>query len=115
MKRIALAIAVVGLLAIGGATAEAGHGPGRGVSIRIGYGGYGRYPAARQSYYRGYGGNYWGGQGGWGHSGHGHGHASWHDTSHYDYHPGGFYRHGNHLHYQPGHYDWHDDGHWDHH
>lgn len=108
MKRILLGVAAVAMLALGSARAEAAHGGG--VSISIGYGGYGGYPVARRSFYHGHGGHWGGYYGGWGH-----GHAHWHDTSHWDYHPGGFYRHRNHFHYMPGHYDWHHDGHWDHH
>lgn len=36
----------------------------------------------------------------------------YHNTTHYDYHPGGYIRHRNHLHYVPGHYDLHRTGHW---
>jgi hypothetical protein len=103
-KFMIVCVALAGLAMIGNTTtAEAG---GVNFSVNLGngygYGGYGSFRGRYRSY------NvrpqYYGRH-----------HAHWHDTSHYDYHPGGFYRHRNHFHYQPGHYDYHQTGHWDHH
>ncbi len=101
--------AVLGMVMVGAASADAGHyNSGRNYGR---YNNYGWRPNSSSYYNRGYNSNYnWNR---YGNQGYYQNTPRWHNTSHYDYHGASLQRHGNHLDYVPAHYDYHRSGHYD--
>lgn len=98
MKKLALPLALVAAIVLGGMAAKSADA----ATFRVSFG----TPVVYSGYGYGqtscYGGNVYYGGG-----------TRWHDTSHYDYHPAGIERHGNHFHYVPAHLHLYQTGHWD--